>query len=359
MNNLTIKKVAIRVALLFCIAIALLLVSCKKDFLLISHTNYDVSFFPEAAVIQNDFMYVAHHKHISIIDLRSQLEFPMLANYDIDTLEPGAGSVHDISVRGKYIYLVTDKGLLTLDVSDRLSPIVTSIFDFPERPGDKDVKIHRNYLYAVFRAGVLIFDLTDPASPSYLTRMQMASGRPEEIAFSGDYAFVAVQQTGNTQADYLEIWDIESPSAPRRLLEYTGRRDAVNGIVIQGSYAYLGRDWTRLDILDINDPLMLKEVGSVSAKGPIEEFIVDGDYAYFANTSSLTVVNVANPKSPRLVGRHSFGNASTIDKIGESIFVTGYGVGKDMDRGVYKFRIDSKSIGILHELTDWVRSIVG
>ncbi|MCP4123780.1 MAG: hypothetical protein GY751_18685, partial [Bacteroidetes bacterium] len=224
--------------------------------------------------------YVADGRELHIIDLRSPQAFPLLASYDIDSLAPGSATIKDIIARGKYVYLITYRGLVVLDVSDVSNPQVTDIYGISKHRTSLDLKVYRDHLYAIFPdEGVLIFDLVDPASPNYVARMQVATGRAQEIDFSGDYAYIVLSRGGE---NFLEIWDIHNPYTPERVLEYGDEEKKPNNVVIQGDYAYLDRGYTRIGVLDISDPLAPKALGSVRTKGVIEEYIVDGDYVYIA-----------------------------------------------------------------------------
>lgn len=107
-----------------------------------------------------------------------------------------------------------------------------------------------NYAYVGAGGALLIFDISNPEDPTLVGKIY-TSGVVEDIALSGNYAFVATKFNG------LWIFDITDPKKPRDVghLNKGARR-----IHVRGNYAYLIR--ADLVIFDISDPENPEELGN-------------------------------------------------------------------------------------------------
>jgi hypothetical protein len=72
-------------------------------------------------------------------------------------------------------------------------------------------------------------------------------------------------------------------------------------VEISGDYAYVA-DWSSLQVIDITTPTSPRIVGSVDIPGSAQGVAVSGNYAYVADGSSLQIIDIIEPASPRIVG---------------------------------------------------------
>lgn len=115
---------------------------------------------------------------------------------------------------------------------------------------------------------------------------------------------------------YLQIYDFNEPSSPVQL----GRilvPGPIQGIAVQGDYAYLA-DWDDgLRVIDVSDPLNPIETGFLDTPGDALGITVVGELAYVADGygGGLRVIDVSNPDAPFEIGYYDTTNEACNVKI--------------------------------------------
>jgi hypothetical protein len=242
--------------------------------------------------------------------------------------------VQGVTVQGNYAYLSTrQSGLSVIDISDPENPREVSFYD---SPGDtRSTTIVGNYAYlADGAAGIRVVDITDSSHPFEVGFLN-TPGLTNEIAIAGNWAYVADGDNG------LRIIDISNPGRPRGVSFYHTSEyvhevavsgnfvyliDSRDGLLIidvsfprqphligryspgfltdvevVGNYAYLlGADFT---ILDIHDPTRPFEIGRTWSWQKYS-MVINGNYAYLGGNGGVSVLNIADPTSPREVLSH-------------------------------------------------------
>ncbi|MDP8238840.1 MAG: choice-of-anchor D domain-containing protein [Candidatus Hatepunaea meridiana] len=132
------------------------------------------------------------------------------------------------------------------------------------------------------------------------TGASVSSGDASGVDVSGDYAYLADGREGG-----LRVINISEPESPQEVAFFNTNGDAQN-VTVAGDYAYVADGEEGLLILDISDPDEIEEIGSWNPNaGFAYNVTVYGDYAYLANgaqDNGFCVVDVSNPREPRLVG---------------------------------------------------------
>ncbi|MBD2676642.1 MULTISPECIES: LVIVD repeat-containing protein [Nostoc] len=104
------------------------------------------------------------------------------------------------------------------------------------------------------------------------------------------------------------------------------------GITIVGNYAYIADGDKGLQILDISNPKLPKLIGNylIPNKSSAYEVVVAGNYAYIAaDTEGVFVINISNPAQPTLANTYRSRGiaAKDIYVVGNTLYVaesTGY-----------------------------------
>jgi len=258
-------------------------------------------------------------------------------------------------VLGNYAYIAGETGLIIVDISKPETPvIIVSVSDKRLEEGD-DVFVLNNYVYLVKSATLTIVDVSNPASPSivgFLTdgNLRGISGINQGIYVVGKYAYIVsgysriftVVDISNPrnpikvssvlvgdpkilsepsriyisgQYAYISSWganaksiivDISNPTEPKVIGRINGPNWA-NDIYVSEKYAYVigSETWTDyvLYVFDISDPLVPIKVGSLQDKklDAASGIYVLGKYAFVAGRIGLLVIDISNPKEPKII----------------------------------------------------------
>ncbi|MGI8916718.1 MAG: hypothetical protein ACR2JY_23580 [Chloroflexota bacterium] len=217
------------------------------------------------------------------------------------------GAVTQLLAVGGHLYYPapderTGKPLLhVLAIADPRAPREVAVL--PGVPGF--VAAAGTGLFAVDSLGLQIFDGSDPLRPrplgAYQIPGQFRGVEGAVVAGADGYA------TGGDNS--LHIVSISDPTRPTEVGVYRGGPSHANGVAIAGHYAYVANGYdSALAVLDVTDPARPVEVGSVQLGGGVEGVAVQGNYAYAALiTGKLMIVDISDPTRPRPAG--SFGAA--------------------------------------------------
>ena len=113
------------------------------------------------------------------------------------------------------------------------------------------VFVRDNYAYCTaYGAGLDIIDVSDPSGPRKVGNHD-TSGSAKAVYISGNYAYVGGFSTWDRGG--FEIIDISNPSAPVRVGEYAAPGSGVQGVHVNGNYAYLAAGNGGLQVVDIRE----------------------------------------------------------------------------------------------------------
>jgi len=122
-------------------------------------------------------------------------------------------------------------------------------------------------------------------------------GTARAVVVTGNYAYVADGAPGG-----LQILDITVPASPQ-LIGSAVVPWGSQSIVVQDYYAYV-TGYEFMSVIDVADPTMPQIVGSVRTCGAAG-VAISGNYAYVSgggNCGDLVVVDIADPTNPQVVG---------------------------------------------------------
>ncbi|PWU14708.1 MAG: hypothetical protein C5B50_16800 [Verrucomicrobia bacterium] len=226
---------------------------------------------------------------------------------------PVAG-VWSVCVRGHYAYLgLESDGLAIIDIRSPEKPYLVGRFKEAKRIQSLDV--YRDIAFLPNDSdgsrGILLVNVANPATPVKLGEIQTGAA-VRGFAVSGDHAFIASVASGNSG---LQIFNCRDPANPKRVGEFQTRGLAI-AVSIFRNRAYLLESPDCLRILDVSDPSRPMLMGSLAA---IEDSYshwdciwISGKYAYLGGYSDLDVVDVSDPKNPRLAKRIQGARARSI-----------------------------------------------
>ncbi|MBK9356331.1 MAG: hypothetical protein IPN08_02910 [Bacteroidales bacterium] len=165
------------------------------------------------------------------------------------------GTINEVRVNGNIAYCAANNGLLILDYSNPVSPVVLSYLSLPDAAGSIDLQGNYAYLSAG-SAGLRIINVADPEHPF---------------------------ETGNYNA---------------------GPNSQCWGIDVSGNHAYLAYGMEGFRIVDITDPVNPVETGSfiLPEADIFSRVVVSGNIAFTNVGSTVYALNVEDPDLPALLG---------------------------------------------------------
>ncbi|MDO8435750.1 MAG: hypothetical protein Q7S89_03680 [bacterium] len=159
-------------------------------------------------------------------------------------------------------------------------------------------------------------DATNGASPSVLGSINTSPEGLNEIAISGNYAYVANKDTTNQ----LQIINSSIPASPTLISSFIppGLGDGTEGLSVAavGTTVYLGLEnnsGSEFFIIDASNPVVPIVVGSYNAEVSIYEIVIDGTTAYLGTDGDdreLLILDISNPATPLLRGRFDASGSS-------------------------------------------------
>lgn len=195
---------------------------------------------------------------------------------------------------GNYAYVVDyNLGLRIIHVADPAHPTAVGFFGATT---PRDVVVVGHYAYLAVQNGLHIVDVTDPAQPVGVSYTGIAYCR--RLAVDGDYAYITVY--GNVSG--LRIFDIHDPAHPTQVALY--QKGAPWGVAAGRGLAYVGQS-TILRVLDVTDPAVPVEAGSITLPDTIYDIKLAGPLVYAASArGGLYVLRYVQPYGiylPRIV----------------------------------------------------------
>ncbi|GAB4341651.1 MAG: hypothetical protein Kow0037_28440 [Calditrichia bacterium] len=191
---------------------------------------------------------------------------------------------------------------------------------------DKEEGEMKQRIYEVL---VIILFLTSIAGAQQSWNVDLIGRWPNgpcyAVFIAGNYAYI-----GNGGA--MDILDISNPSSPA-LVGQIVLPSVVQGIYVNGGYAYVADDDYGLRIIDVSNPTIPQEVGYYDTPIVAQGVYVNCGYAYVADRySGMRIIDFSNPSSPQEVGYYDTGDWA------EGVYVNGgYTYLADEKDGLYIF----------------------
>jgi hypothetical protein len=201
-------------------------------------------------------------------------------------------SAFAVEISGAYAYVADGVwGLTVLDIADPTQPVRVRSLAMPDAAVDLALVAKRAYV--IDGLGLSIFDLTLPADPALLGRVDLPprAGKWEGVSLATAQDLVFVLRGGDRW-----IVDARDPTRPfvvNAELEPTGAAD----FEIRGDYLY-SLDQHDLSVYDIADPLRPQLSGSYSGEFSGVDLCLAGGFAYVVGDSTLSVFDVTVPWRP-------------------------------------------------------------
>ncbi len=257
------------------------------------------SFAPTATnglVASGSHLFVGDAIRIMVFSLATPLAPAFLANY---TATPPSRL---IQAEGARLYMDSQSSaLVILDFTDPQNPSALSSL---ATPGFAHAAATNGvYTFALNGGALYILGGVSRNRPTVLGSLQDPEGAAfTEVAVQGSYAYLLREFRG------LSVVDISNPAQPQEVgrLDFSG---PAAGIAAGDGHVFIADGPNGLRVIDVSQPTGPKEVGSLGASGFADRVIAAGNYVYLGEgANGLHIVNVSNPALPFEAGVYQPGS---------------------------------------------------
>jgi hypothetical protein len=253
---------------------------------------------------------------------------------------------------GTYAYVLCNKGLAVVDLSNMLEPKLASELGAPDLVDPRAINVQFRYAFVVDKEGLKVLDVTDLAHPHRVPNALVPFPDARNVYVARTYAYVSAGAQG------LAIVDVEQPESPKldQVFNADGAMNDVNdvkiGMVAASAFAFVADGKNGLRVLQIispeDDPRFSgfspqpkpKLIANYKTKGPALAISkgIDRDRAVDETGNQLAVfgrrgarpLNQAEAESLYMLGGKLF---TVSDKPGTAVQIAGAPSGSGADRG--------------------------
>ncbi len=278
-----------------------------------------------SVVVSGDYAYVGDYgSGFQVIKIAGPLPSPILAGSYVANIPVG----YAIDLDGDYAYIgdvYATGALRVIDISDPTNPLQAGLGDIAVRCNDVDIS--GNYAYVAGDESGLgsvsnfrVFDISSPTNPLLVGGLD-TPGFARAVAISGYYAYVADGDSG------LNVLDISMPTSPTGagVLGLAGQGVTMSSydVAISGDYAFVADGDFGLKVIYIGSPPILSLVGSYDTPGSANGIAIAGDYAYIADWDfGLQVIDITTLSAPTLAGSYDTpGVAHRVEIVGDFAYI--------------------------------------
>jgi hypothetical protein len=159
-----------------------------------------------------------------------------------------------ITLVGTYAYILCNRGLVVVDLSNPASPRVTGQVGAPDLVEPQGVAVQFRYAFVTDKEGLKVLDTTNLATPRLVKGAQVPLSDAHNLYVARTYAYVAGGKQG------LVIVDVEKPEHPRieQVFNADGKlvdtRDVKLGMTAASAFAYIADGAGGMKIVQIFAP---------------------------------------------------------------------------------------------------------
>jgi len=243
-----------------------------------------------AIFTEGNIVYAASSGHFEVLDVSDRAAPVRIAEL------AGSGVGQDIWVQGGVAYVATGFGLAIANVGEPESPAVAGYIGL--QTGEEryeGVAVQGTALYAASGGkGLLIADVSNPSNPTVISMTDMKSWS-HDLWVEGKIAYVADKKG-------LALVDVSDAAAPK-IMNYIDTPGEARDIVARDGIAYVADKNVGIEIYDCRDPMNPVQLSKLEQLPTCEAVDLKGNLLYVAAVKEgVYVVDVADPKAPRIVG---------------------------------------------------------
>ncbi len=216
-------------------------------------------------------------------------------------------------------------GLAIIDCYNPDQPAIVSTVNLPDRT--LSASVDGTFLYTTGNSGsfpglLTKIDVSNIASP-IITGSTATNGIANDIAISGDHAFVAEGENGLSV-----VYVSSSTPLPVTTLSIPGN---AKSLTISGQYALIATALGGISVVDIVDPNLPVLVSSMPTNGLTQNIVTAGNFAYTANgEEGMEIIDITMIASPA-----SYATLPTGGFVSDIAVADGYAYVLDKEQGLY------------------------
>lgn len=159
-----------------------------------------------------------------------------------------------ITFAGSYGYILCNKGLVVVDLSNPAAPKVTGQVGAPDLIDPRGLSVQFRYAFVVDKEGLKVLDITDLAKPKFVPNARVPLSDAHNIYVARTYAYVAGGKQG------MVIVDVEKPEQPKieQVFNAGGKlvdtHDVKIGMTAASAFAYIADGKGGMKIVQIFAP---------------------------------------------------------------------------------------------------------
>jgi len=159
-----------------------------------------------------------------------------------------------VVIVGTYAYVLCDKGLAVVDLSNMLAPKLSAMIGAPDLVDARALSAQFRYAFVTDREGMKVLDITDLGHPRRVPGALVPFADARNVYVARTYAYVSAGAQG------MAIVDVERPEAPKldQVFNAGGEMNDVNdvkiGMVAGSAFAFVADGKNGLRVLQIVSP---------------------------------------------------------------------------------------------------------
>ncbi len=159
-----------------------------------------------------------------------------------------------IAFAGTYAYVLTDRGLVVVDLDNPLQPKITAQVGAPALDDPRGIAVQFRYAFIADRGGLKVLDITDLAHPQPVAGAVVPLQDAHSVYTARTYAYIANGKQG------VAIVDIERPEQPKlaQMFNAGGQindaHDVKLGMVSSSQFAFVADGHNGLRVVQLFSP---------------------------------------------------------------------------------------------------------
>ena len=171
-----------------------------------------------------------------------------------------------------------------------------------------NLRVQGTLAYCAMQNGLMILDISDHSNPIFVSWLYLAEGHATDLEVRGNRVYIT-EWNGGSMVDVLGklyIIDVSNPETPGLIGSYTAPASAY-GLDVVDSLAFVSygiySDKMGLLILNVNNPGNISLVIDIPLEAEGMKVRVRGNYAYVIGGGSVWTIDITNPANANVASR--------------------------------------------------------
>lgn len=245
-----------------------------------------------ALFVEGNYLYTASYSNADnksifyIFDISSPAAPAILASLELPVI---FSDTNDIKVSGNYAYFASDDGGFgVIDISNPLIPILKGTYNY--RGNFYSIAVSGAKVFLLGNKDVYVLDVSNAAAPEALDSYYLGQDNDRrEIYLNGDYLYVPYN-------DYIRIFDVSDAASISELNYFVPPdRLGVGDISGFGNYLYMTGKWgSELAVFDISDQTSPVKLGMYNSFSGTPHIFISNFHAFVFGPKNINIIKVSN-----------------------------------------------------------------